>query len=174
MQLVPATEKFIVHWGEMGTRWGVNRTIAQIHALLYLADESLPADSISEMLSVARSNVSTSLRELQGYGLVEVNHVLGDRRDHFSTTQDMWALFLTIMDGRKKREIDPTLRALDEIVALAETDKRVSKQTRAKIGEMHGFLDDMNRWYQQIRTIDRAKLVKLIKLGKRITRVLKK
>lgn len=172
MQLVPAAEKFILHWGEMGSRWGVNRTIAQIHALLYLADEPIPADEIASLLSVARSNVSMSLRELQGYGLIRTEHVLGDRRDHFTATDDMWSLFLTILDERKKREIDPTVRTLHEIAKLADGDKRISKAMRTKIKDMQDFLDDMSRWYQEIRTVPESQLVKLIKLGKRVTRVL--
>ena len=172
MELAPAAERFILHWGEMGSRWGVNRTIAQIHALLYLADEPLPADEIANLLAVARSNVSMSLRELQGYGLIRTEHVLGDRRDHFKATDDMWSLFLTILDERKKREIDPTVRTLHEIADLAESDKRISEPMRTKIQDMRGFLDDMNRWYKEIRTVPENQLVKLFKLGKRVTRVL--
>src|SRR2546423_11615460 len=115
-QLAPVEEKFILHWGEMGTKWGINRTVAQVHALLYLAAKPLPADEISTTLSVARSNVSTSLRELQGWGIVRVVHVLGDRRDHFETLKDVWEIFRIVSEERKRREIDPTLRVLSECV----------------------------------------------------------
>ena len=114
--LTPVEQKFILHWGEMGTKWGINRTVAQVHALLFLAAKPLPADEISETLSVARSNVSTSLRELQGWGIVRLVHVLGDRRDHFETTKDVWEIFRTVSEERKRREIDPTLRVLAECV----------------------------------------------------------
>src|SRR5262249_11562874 len=120
--LTSVDEKFILHWGEMGTKWGINRTVAQVHALLYLAPKPLPADEISTTLSVARSNVSTSLRELQGWGIVRVVHVLGDRRDHFETLKDVWEIFRMVAEERKKREIDPTMRVLAECVREAEAD----------------------------------------------------
>src|ERR1700677_4616329 len=110
--LTPVQQKFILHWGEMGTRWGINRTVAQIHALLYISPKPLQAEEISEALGVARSNVSTSLRELQGWGIVKIVHVLGDRRDHFESMKDVWEMFRVILDQRKKRETDPTLALL--------------------------------------------------------------
>src|SRR6267378_7997451 len=108
--LTPVGQKFILHWGEMGTRWGINRTVAQVHALLFLSPKPLPADEISTTLAVARSNVSTSLRELQGWGIVRVVHVLGDRRDHFGSIKDVWEIFRIVSEERKRREIDPTLK----------------------------------------------------------------
>src|SRR5499425_2244180 len=115
-KLTPVAQKFILHWGEMGTKWGINRTVAQIHALLFISPAPIPADDIAETLAVARSNVSTSLRELQGWGIVRVVHVLGDRRDHFETAKDVWEIFRTVSGERKRREIDPTLRVLAECV----------------------------------------------------------
>src|ERR1700693_3146368 len=112
--LSPVSQKFILHWGEMGTRWGINRTVAQVHALLFLSPKPVPADEIATTLAVARSNVSTSLRELQGWGIVRVVHVLGDRRDHFESIKDVWEIFRIVSEERKRREIDPTLRALGE------------------------------------------------------------
>src|SRR5213593_214083 len=114
--LDPVSQRFVLHWGEMGTRWGVNRTVAQIHALLYLSAKPLNAEEIATTLSVARSNVSTSLRELQSWGIVKVVHVLGDRRDHFETLKDVWEIFRIVAEERKKREIDPTLRVLAQCV----------------------------------------------------------
>src|SRR5882757_6727895 len=111
------SQKFILHWGEMGTRWGINRTVAQIHALLYLSPKPLNAEEIAETLSVARSNVSTSLKELQSWGIVRLAHVMGDRRDHFESMKDVWEMFRVIMDERKKRETDPTLHLLREMAA---------------------------------------------------------
>src|SRR5438445_5253484 len=118
LPLTPAARRFIVHWGEMGSPWGVNRTVAQIHALLYIAPRALTAEEIAATLSVARSNVSTSLRELQGWGIVRVAHVLGDRRDYFESMRDVWEMFRIILEERKRREGDPTLAVLREGVAL--------------------------------------------------------
>ena len=120
----PVTQQFILHWGEMSSRWGINRTVAQIHALLYLSPEPLNAEQIAGALSVARSNVSTSLRELQAWGIVRVVHLLGDRRDHFETMEDAWQMFQVILEQRKRREIDPTVATLTELVAEAGTERR--------------------------------------------------
>src|SRR6188472_48422 len=130
MELSPVSQKFILHWGEMGTRWGINRTVAQIHALLYLSPRPLNAEQIAEALSVARSNVSTSLRELQGWGIIRVVHVLGDRRDHFESIRDVWELFRQVLDERKRREVDPTLTILRDCVI--EADKAAADETYAK------------------------------------------
>jgi DNA-binding transcriptional regulator GbsR (MarR family) len=107
--MTPAVEKYVLHWGEMGTRWGTNRTVAQVQALLYLSPKPLRADEIVDLLSVARSNVSTSIRELQSYGLVRMTHILGDRRDYFESLHDVWELFRVIIEQRKQRELNPTL-----------------------------------------------------------------
>ena len=107
MKMTPAVEKYVLHWGEMGTRWGTNRTVAQIQALLYLSPRPLRADEIVDLLSVARSNVSTSIRELQGFGLVKMIHLLGDRRDYFESLHDVWELFRVIIEQRKQKELNP-------------------------------------------------------------------
>src|SRR5882724_2041630 len=114
--LTAVQKKFILHWGEMGARWGINRTVAQVHALLYLSATPLDAEDIAKTLGVARSNVSTSLRELQGWGIVRVTHLLGDRRDHFESMKDVWEMFRIIVDERKRREVDPTLEVLRSCV----------------------------------------------------------
>ena len=119
-QLHPIQQQFILHWGEMGTRWGINRTVAQIHALLFLSPQPLPAEDIAETLGVARSNVSTSLKELQGWGIVKRVHVLGDKRDHFESMKEVWEMFRIVLDERKRREIDPTLAMLRECIRQAE------------------------------------------------------
>src|ERR1700733_10736716 len=119
----PVQQKFILHWGEMGTRWGINRTVAQIHALLYMSPRPLHAEEMVEALSVARSNVSTSLKELQGWGIVKMVHVLGDKRDHFESMKDVWEMFRVVLDERKRREIDPTLVMLRECIAEVSTQK---------------------------------------------------
>ncbi len=123
-KLSPVAEKFILHWGEMGTRWGVNRTVAQVHALLFISPRPMHAEEITETLSVARSNVSTSLRELQGWGIVRVVHVMGDRRDHFESMKDVWEMFRVILNERKRREIDPTLSILRECVVETQKGRR--------------------------------------------------
>src|SRR5689334_23631893 len=137
--LTPVSQKFVLHWGEMGTRWGINRTVAQVHALLFLSPKPLAADEISGTLSVARSNVSTSLRELQGWGIVRVVHVLGDRRDHLETSKDVWELFRIVAEERKKREIDPTLRVLAECVKEVKTEPHGNAQTAERLEAMLEF-----------------------------------
>src|SRR5689334_14865603 len=130
--LSAAAQKFVVHWGEMGTRWGINRTVAQIHALLFVSPKPLTAEEIADTLKVARSNVSTSLKELQGWGIVKIVHVLGDRRDHFESLKDVWEMFRIIMDERKKRECDPTLALLRDCVAEAERSGSSSTDRHAR------------------------------------------
>ncbi len=148
--LTPVAQKFILHWGEMGTKWGINRTVAQVHALLFLSPHPLPADEISSTLSVARSNVSTSLRELQGWGIVRVVHVLGDRRDHFETTKDVWEIFRTVSEERKRREIDPTLRVLGECVEELKAGQQGEAYTRERLENMLDFLTIMTGLFEEI------------------------
>src|SRR6058998_2519232 len=133
MELTPVMQKFILHWGEMGTRWGINRTVSQIHALLYLSPRPLHAEEIAETLSVARSNVSTSLRELQSWGIVRVVHVMGDRRDHFESMKDIWEMFQVILEQRKRREVDPTLEVLRSCVKELEKPGSGDGHTRERL-----------------------------------------
>jgi DNA-binding transcriptional regulator GbsR (MarR family) len=165
MHLTPVMTRFVLHWGEMGTRWGVNRTVAQVHALLYLAPEPLPAEEIAETLSVARSNVSTSLKELQSWGLVTVAHVLGDRRDHFVARSDTWDILLTILEQRKRREIEPTLAVLQECAAEMEKDRATPKEVKARIDNMLRFLVNLTTFFDQMMKLPRATLAGLMKLG---------
>src|SRR5215469_10434546 len=130
--LGPVRQKFILHWGEMGARWGINRTVAQIHALLYISDRPLHAEEIAETLGVARSNVSTSLKELQGWGIVRMVHVLNDKRDHFESLKDVWEMFRTVLDERKRREIDPTLAMLRECITEIGTQKDKDPHTKER------------------------------------------
>jgi len=174
MKLTPVMEKFIVHWGEMGTRWGVNRTVAQIHALLYLSPEPLNAEEISETLGVARSNVSTSLKELMSWRLVKVSHVLGDRRDHFESLKDLWEIFNCVVSERKKREIDPTLTILRECELEAANDRETPEEIKQHIKNMTEFLETLTGWYEQMSAIPKTSVMKLIKLGSRITKFLSK
>ena len=170
--LSPVQQKFILHWGEMGTRWGVNRTVAQTHALLYLSPRPLNADDIIEALGVARSNVSTSLKELQGWGIVSLVHVLGDKRDHFQSLTDVWEMFRIVMDERKKREFDPTMRMLHECIAEAEKDKAADDYTRERLRELYRFFETTTAWYAQVRRWPTASLLRVMKTGDRVLKTL--
>ncbi len=174
MQLSPAVEKYVLHWGEMGTRWGTNRTVAQIHALLYLSPEPLRADQICELLSVARSNVSTSIRELQSFGLVRMTHVLGDRRDYFESLSDCWELFRVIVEQRKQRELNPTLTMLQSCAEEVVVEDDTHPETKTRIRNMLEFVENTSAWYEQIREIPTPTLRKLMKLGAGITKLVKK
>lgn len=172
MELTPVQQKFILHWGEMGSRWGINRTVAQVHALLYIAPRPLNAEEIADTLSVARSNVSTSLKELQGWGIVRVVHVLGDRRDHFETLKDVWELFQIILDERKKREIDPTLALLRECVDEAGRSGKEDAVTRERLAELLSFFETMTTWYSQIRSLPQGAVIKFVKMGSKVRKLL--
>jgi DNA-binding transcriptional regulator GbsR (MarR family) len=168
MVLTKSAREFILHWGEMGNRWGVNRTVAQVHALLYLSAEPQTAEDIAETLSVARSNVSTSLRELQNWQLVQAAHQMGDRRDFFSSSHDPWQLFLTVIKQRVEREIEPTITALGRLAAEARTEK--DAEVTARIAGMHSFLQEMHGWYQQMAKLPSNTLRSLISLGAGVTK----
>ncbi|NOX57370.1 MAG: MarR family transcriptional regulator [Planctomycetes bacterium] len=156
----------------MGTKWGINRTVAQIHALLYLSPKALNAEQIADTLSVARSNVSNSLRELQGWGIVKVVHVIGDRRDHYESMKDVWEMFQIILDERKKREIDPTLAILRELTAKAKKSGAKDAHTHERLKDMLNFFESMSAWYAQIRRLPQAAFIKFIKMGDRVRKLL--
>jgi len=174
MKMTPAVEKYVLHWGEMGTRWGTNRTVAQIQALLYLSPKPLRADEIVDLLSVARSNVSTSIRELQSYRLVTMTHVLGDRRDYFESLHDVWDLFRVIFEQRKQREMDPTLTMLKSCVAEVDKEEETDPITKERIRNMLEFVNSASSWYEEISAVPTSTLTKLMALGKRITKFVKK
>jgi len=171
-KLSPVQQRFILHWGEMGTRWGINRTVAQIHALLYVSPKPLNADDIVETLSVARSNVSTSLKELQGWGIVKLVHVMGDKRDHFESMKDVWEMFRVVLDERKRREIDPTLRILRECIEEAEKDEATDEYTEERLQALHDFFATTTAWYVQVRQWPTAAMVKFVKLGDKVLKAL--
>ena len=171
-KLSAVEQKFILHWGEMGTRWGINRTVAQIHALLYISPHPLNAEEIQDTLSVARSNVSTSLRELQGWGIVRRVHVMGDKRDHFESMKDVWEMFRVVLDERKKREIDPTLALLRECIAGAEKDAETDKYTEDRLRDLASFFETTTAWYGQIRQWPTAALTRFVKLGDKIRKLI--
>src|SRR5438132_1269927 len=170
--LSPVAQKFILHWGEMGTRWGINRTVAQIHALLFLSPKPLNAEDIASTLSVARSNVSTSLKELQGWGIVKRVHVLGDQRDHFESMKDVWEMFRVVLDERKKREIDPTLAVLRECIAEAKKDKETDDYTQSRLTDLADFFETTTAWYSQIRQWPTSALTRFVKLGDKIRKLI--
>ena len=172
MKLTPVMQKYILHWGEMGSRWGVNRSVAQIQALLYLSPEPMPAEDIAEILGIARSNVSNSLKELQNWGLVQVTHVLGDRRDHFQSKKDVWEMVTTIMDGRKRREIDPTIGFLRECVSDLKNDRETPAEVKARIEAFLEFTEEVSGWYDKIKKMPRTTLLKLIRMGSTVSKVL--
>jgi DNA-binding transcriptional regulator GbsR (MarR family) len=171
-KLSPVQQKFILHWGEMGTRWGINRTVAQIHALLYLSPKPLNADDIVETLNVARSNVSNSLKELQGWGIVKLVHVLGDKRDHFDSMKDVWEMFRVVLDERKKREIDPTVRMLHECIVEAEKDKETDDYTEQRLRDLAGFFEVTTAWYVQVRQWPTAALTRFVKVADKIRKLI--
>lgn len=166
-------QKFILHWGEMGTRWGVNRTVAQVHARLYISSRPLNADDLVETLGVARSNVSTSLKELQGWGIVKLVHVMGDKRDHFESMKDAWEMFRIVMDERKKREFDPTMRLLHECLAEAAKDKATGEYTEARLLELYKFFETTSALYAQVRRWPTAAMFKFMKTGDKMLKVLR-
>jgi len=172
-KLSPVQQKFILHWGEMGTRWGINRTVAQVHALLFLAPQPLNADDLVAALGVARSNVSTSLKELQGWGIVKRVHVLGDKRDHFESMQDVWEMFRVVLDERKKREIDPTLRMLRECIAEAGQAGKPDDATAHKLRDLAEFFETTTAWYSQIRQWPTGALTQFVKLGDKARKLLR-
>lgn len=167
MKLNPVAQRFILHWGEMGSKWGVNRTVSQIHALLYLFGKPMPADEITETLEVARSNVSTSLKELQNWNLIHVVHVMGDRRDHFATSVDVWELFRTVVRERKEREFDPTIGVLKDCL----TNDDLSKEDAAaqqRIKETLALMEALSTWGEQMLRLEPATLMNVMKLGAKI------
>jgi DNA-binding transcriptional regulator GbsR (MarR family) len=166
----PDAKAFILHWGEMGTHWGVNRSVAQIHALLYLSESPVNAESITDTLGLARSNVSTALKELQGYGIVRRVHVDGDRRDHFVAEADLWDMLMRIVAERKRREIDPTVALLKELSERLAADSQAPKVVRERITRMHEFLSTLGGWYEQVRVLPKPTLVTLMKLGGKVAR----
>jgi DNA-binding transcriptional regulator GbsR (MarR family) len=173
MKLTPVSERFILHWGEMGSRWGVNRTVAQIHALLFLAGQPLAADEIAETLGVARSNVSTSLKELQAWKLARVVHTLGDRRDHFETSTDIWELFKLIVEGRRQREIDPTLTVLRDCLMSPELEQE-PQQSAERIRETLQFMETLTAWTDEMLRLKPETLMRTLEIGAKISRTVRR
>ena len=166
--LAPAVQRFVLHWGDMGNQWGVNRSVAQIHALLFLSEAPLTAEEISEQLGMARSNVSNSLKELLGWKLIRRVPMLGDRRDHYEAETDLMEMVTRIAQGRKEREIDPAAAALRACLAEADRDPQISKTARARLQEMEAFIATVNRWYDQMLDVPAGKIMALMRMGSKV------
>ena len=173
MELKPIAERFILHWGEMGSRWGVNRTVAQIHALLYLAGRPMDAEEIADTLGVARSNVSNSLKELQSWRLVRVVHLMGDRRDHLETSTDVWELFKLIVEGRRQREIDPTISVLRDCLANPVIGSE-DTGTEQRIKETLDFIEVLTTWSEEMLRLQPETLMKAMGVGAKISRAVRR
>ncbi|WP_457106888.1 GbsR/MarR family transcriptional regulator [Methylobacterium sp. P5_C11] len=171
MQLPPLVQTFVLHFGEMGSRWGINRTVGQIYALLFVAERPLNADEIVERLGVSRSNVSMGLKELQAWNLVRLQHRPGDRRDYFTTPEDIWQIVRTLVEERKKREVDPTLTLLRELL-MQEAGTEEERHAQARLTEMHDLFELFAGWYADVRRLDTERLVQLLSLGAKVQKVL--
>lgn len=167
-KLSPAVEQFVLRWGDMGGTWGVNRSVAQIQALLFLSDRALTAEDIAEALGMARSNVSTSIRELLTWKLIHRVPVLGDRRDHYEAEADLWQIMARIAQGRKEREIDPAVAALRHVLETADQDRRITPLAKSRLREMESFLGTLDAWFGQMVKVPPATLLALMKLGTRV------
>jgi DNA-binding transcriptional regulator GbsR (MarR family) len=173
MELTTHAQNFILHWGEMGSRWGVNRSVAQIHALLFYAGRPLPADEIASTLDIARSNVSNSLKELQNWNLIRTVHLMGDRREHFDTSLDVWVLFRTVVSERKQREFDPTINVLKATLASPDfTQEEVGAQQRVK--ETLALMETLSVWADEMLRLESSTLVKVMKLGAKVSGLVRK
>ncbi|MEX0644597.1 MAG: MarR family transcriptional regulator [Parvularculaceae bacterium] len=168
----PAIERFILHWGDLGGEWGVNRSVAQIHALLLVSDRPLTAEAVADALGMARSNVSNSLKELLAWNLVKRAPILGDRRDHFEAEGDVWELVTRIVAMRKAREIDPAAEILRSCLAEARNDPAAPPQALKRLGEMQELIDTLDDWYAQMSRIPKSQLLPLFKLGSKAVEIL--
>jgi len=171
-KLSAAATEFILHWGNLGGQWGVNRSVAQIHALLFISDHPRHAEEIADMLGLARSNVSNSIKELLGWRLIERVPLLGDRRDHFTAEKDIWEMVTRIAAGRKAREVDPAEAALKACVARAATDPGLSADAKARLADMLDFVTTMSRWHDEMLNVPKPALMRLIKLGAGVTKLI--
>ncbi len=171
MQLSPILQSFVLHFGEMGSRWGINRTVGQIYALLFASAEPLNADQIMEKLGFSRSNVSMGLKELQTWNLVRLIHRPGDRRDYFAAPDDIWTIVRTLAEERKKREIDPTLSMLRELL-MQTPGNEDERHAQGRMREMHDLIELLTRWYGDVQGLDTERLVMLLSLGARVQKIL--
>lgn len=167
MNLSPITQTFVLHFGEMGSRWGINRTVGQIYALLYISPEPLNADEICESLGFSRSNVSMGLKELDAWNLIRMKHLPGDRREYYGVPDDIWEIVRTLVEQRRKREIEPTLTMLRDIL-LENAATKQDKFAQSKMQEMHDLIEMLTNWYEDMQKMDTERLVNLLKLGAKV------
>ncbi len=171
MKLPPLVQSFVLHFGEMGSRWGINRTVGQIYALLYVSPSPLNAEQIVDALGVSRSNVSMGLKELQAWNLVLLKHIPDDRRDYFTTPDDVWLILRTLAEERKKREVDPTLSVLRELL-MQTPGSEDERHAQARMAEMHGLIERLTTWYEDVKRLETERLAALLALGAKVTRLL--
>ncbi|MBX3597772.1 MAG: GbsR/MarR family transcriptional regulator [Rhizobiaceae bacterium] len=171
MNLPPLIQAFVLHFGEMGSRWGINRTVGQIYALLSVSPQPLCADEIVDALGISRSNVSMSLRELQAWNLVLLKHKPDDRRDFFTAPDDVWQILRTLAEERKKREIDPTLSVLRELL-MQKPQGETERFAQTRMAEMHGLIEQLTNWYDDVKKLETERLSALLSLGAKVTRLL--
>jgi DNA-binding transcriptional regulator GbsR (MarR family) len=171
MDLSNTASRFVLHWGEMGTRWGVNRTVAQIHALLFYVGRPMHAEEITDTLGVARSNVSTSLRELQGWKLVKLTHLPGDRRDHYETSTQVWELLRTVVRERQQREIAPTVAVLGELLADPAMSKEPT-EAKLRVKETLELLQTLTAWSDEMLRLDTETLTKVLRMGAKVKKLM--
>lgn len=170
--LPPSIMRFILHWGDLGSQWGVNRSVAQIHALLFLSERPLPADEIADILGLARSNVSNSIKELLAWELIERVPIMGERRDHFAAETDIWEMVTRIAKGRKAREIDPAQAALKACSEDAANDPQISPIAKQRLDDMLDFVTTMGGWHDEMIRLPKSTLMTLINMGSKVTRFL--
>jgi DNA-binding transcriptional regulator GbsR (MarR family) len=171
MNLAPLTQSFVLHFGEMGSRWGINRTVGQIYALLFVADRPLNADEIVEKLGVSRSNVSMGLKELQAWRLVRLSHLPGDRRDYFAAPEDVWTIFQILAEERQRREVEPTLSLL-RVALLESPDSAEERHAQQRMREMYELMERMTDWFAEVRKLSPATLMNLMSLGGKVQKLL--
>jgi DNA-binding transcriptional regulator GbsR (MarR family) len=171
MNLPPLVQSFVLHFGEMGSRWGIARTVGQMYAVLFVSTRPLCADDLVEKLGVSRSNVSMGLKELQSWNLIRLKHNPDDRRDFFVTPDDVWTIVRTLVEERKKREIDPTLSVLRELLMQTPVSPE-EKHAQARMGEMHEIIELMTRWHADVEKLETERLIQLLSLGSKVVKVL--
>lgn len=169
--MTPMIQACVMHFGEMGSRWGINRTVGQMYALLVLSPDPLTADQIAESLGFSRSNVSMGLKELQSWELVKLQHIPGDRKEYYSAPAEIWDIAKTLMEQRRKREIDPTLSTLRDLLMTKPADAE-EKYAQQRMREMHDLIEMLTKWTMEIQRLDAARLQKLLKLGNNLGKVL--
>lgn len=171
MNLPPLTQTFVLHFGEMGSRWGINRTVGQIYALLFVSDRALNADEMVDKLGISRSNVSMGLKELQSWRLVRLSHLPGDRRDYYTAPEDVWSIFQILAEERQKREVEPTLSTLRGVL-LESPDSAEERHAQARMREMYELMDSMTEWFAEVRELSPATLMSLMAMGSKVTKLL--